>query len=282
MDHPYIEERSVIERYHQGRLSPEEEEAFEAHFVACPACLEELEMARGFRIGLRTLAAEQAAHLTARVGLAAWLARYGRWTQAGLLAALLLAAVAIPSVLLVVVRGHLRSAVAASRAASASWQERYEEARSRATSLAERLEKSERRKPGAEAAPEGGEGGESGQPLVNTPLILLTALRGGPGKVPPTVQLAPGEGWISLAIPVDPDPRFVGYRATLTAGSDPGGRRLWHRSGLEPNALAAILVTFPASALPPGDYRLVLAGERAEGGAVELGSFPFRVSGGTP
>ena len=73
MDHDYIAEHSLIERYHQGSLPPEEEARFEAHFVGCPQCTEELELARGFRLGIRTVAAEEAARLQglARAGILA-------------------------------------------------------------------------------------------------------------------------------------------------------------------------------------------------------------------
>ncbi len=95
MDHAYIAEQSLIERYHRGDLPPEEEIRFEAHFMACPECTAELEAARGFRLGIKKVAAEEAvrAQTVVQVSLLARLARYSRqWPAAltGALAAVLL------------------------------------------------------------------------------------------------------------------------------------------------------------------------------------------------
>ena len=77
LDHRNVAELALVERYHQGRLSADEEERFEAHFVDCAACQQELEAQRSFLRGLRTVAAEEAAGAALRRGLLAWLARRG-------------------------------------------------------------------------------------------------------------------------------------------------------------------------------------------------------------
>src|SRR5437763_487408 len=94
MDHDYITANGLVERYHQGSLPPDEEARFEEHFLGCPECTEQLELARGFQRGLKTMVAEdvaQAAVVQAVVqaGLFAWLARRGRLAQWGVAAALL-------------------------------------------------------------------------------------------------------------------------------------------------------------------------------------------------
>ena len=61
MDHAYIEEHGLIERYHRGLLDPEEETRFEEHYFSCPQCMEQLELARGFQRGLQAATAEDAA-----------------------------------------------------------------------------------------------------------------------------------------------------------------------------------------------------------------------------
>ena len=57
MDHDYIAEGGLVERYHQGSLPPDEEARFEEHFVGCPECTEQLELARGFQRGLKAVVA---------------------------------------------------------------------------------------------------------------------------------------------------------------------------------------------------------------------------------
>ena len=63
MDHAYIESHGLIELYHQGALTPDEESRFEEHFVDCGECMEQLELARGLQRGLRSVAAEDAARI---------------------------------------------------------------------------------------------------------------------------------------------------------------------------------------------------------------------------
>ena len=102
MDHVYIEENGLVESYHRGLLDPEEEARFEEHFAGCPRCVEQLELARGFQRGLKTMAAEDLERTAqmqavAAVGLFAWLARRGRAAQWGLALAALLLAAALPA-----------------------------------------------------------------------------------------------------------------------------------------------------------------------------------------
>jgi hypothetical protein len=97
IDHTEIEESGLVERYHQGLLPSEEEARFEAHFVTCSECMEQLELARGFQRGLKAAAAEDAARAVLRAGLFAWLARRGRLAQWGLALAVLLVTAGVPS-----------------------------------------------------------------------------------------------------------------------------------------------------------------------------------------
>ena len=46
MDHQQIAEADIIDRYLIGNLHPELEAEFEAHFLACPECIAELESSR--------------------------------------------------------------------------------------------------------------------------------------------------------------------------------------------------------------------------------------------
>lgn len=75
MEHSTIEEQAIVERYVRGTLSAEEEERFEAHFMECARCQEELETARSFTRGMKRVAAEEAARSAMRSGLLVWLVR---------------------------------------------------------------------------------------------------------------------------------------------------------------------------------------------------------------
>lgn len=253
MDHAYIEEHGLIDLYHRGQLPPEEEAGFEEHFVGCYDCQERLLMARGFQRGLKVAVAED----VAKAGLLAWLVRR-RWIA---LAALILAAV-LP------VLGYL----AGSRGVTpvdteANWRQLFEKERQSADGLRQRLEESERQRLAqAEVTP------APPSPLVNTPVFLLTAVRG--EDEAPSVKVE--SGYFSLAVDAGDDPRFDSYRVTI---ADPQGKRVFREAGLKPNALEALLLTFPADFFKPGEHRLTLEGVKPGGGAVELGGYSFRIVG---
>jgi hypothetical protein len=271
MDHAYIESHGLVERYHQRVLPADEEARFEEHFVDCPQCMEQLELARGLQRGLRTMAAEDTARGLVAAGLFAWLARRGRLAQWGTaLAALLLAAGLSALWLLAGHRGERRE-----------WSARLEAQRHAGRELERKLGESEARRHAAELAaakpPETprGAAGPLVKPLVNTPVFLLAALRGADAK-PAVVDLAKAGDALALAVDVGQDLRFATYRATITRAD---GGKVFERAGLKPNALEALMVTFPSSFFAPGEYRLRVNGVKPDGSVAEVGGYPFRVAG---
>ena len=273
MDHAYIETNGLVERYHQGLLPPEEEARFEEHFVECPACMEQLELARGFRKGLKTLAAEDAARAVVSAGLFAWLARRGRLAQWGVALAFL-AVAALPALWLLAggqgERREWRARLDAQRRSNQELEHRLDESESRRS--AERRELEE--KIAQVKPPEAPRG--LANPLVNTPVFLLSALRSDDGK-PATIDPARAGDALALAVDVGADLRFASYRATITKA---GGGTVFRQSGLKPNALEALMITFPTSFFAPGDYRLRVEGVKPDGSAAEIGGYPFRVASG--
>jgi hypothetical protein len=267
MDHTYIENSGLVERYHRGLLPPDEEAEFEEHFVECPQCTEQLELARGLQRGLKTMAAEDAARALVGAGLFAWLARRGRLAQWGTALAALLIAAALPALWL----------LAGGRSEQREWRARLEAQRRSNQELERSLAASEDRRKAAELAaakPPEPPRGLAG-PLVNTPVFLLTALRGDDAK-PATIDLSRAGDALSLAVDVGEDTRFDTYRATITKT---GGGRVFEKAGLKPNALEALLITFPANFFAPGDYRLRVEGVKPDGSAAEVGGYGFRVVG---
>ncbi len=265
MDHTYIEERGLIDLYHRGQIPVEEEVEFEEHFVACADCQEKLAQARGFQRGLKVVVAEDAARAVTQASLAAWLRR--RWRYA----ALLLLVAVLPFVGYVAGSRQTRIAVA-------SWKERWETERQSASKLERLLAETERRREQerreledklAQATPAPSAPRETPSPLINTPLILLTAVRG--EEETPMVHIGKN-AYVSLAVDAGDDPRFESYQVAIA------GPKAFRQAGLKPNALEALILTFPASYLPPGSYRLTLEGVLPDGAVVELGKHPFRVA----
>lgn len=274
MDHAYIESNGLVERYHRGLLPPDEEARFEEHFVDCPQCTEQLELARGFQRGLKAMAAEDAARAVVGAGLFAWLARRGRLAQWGTAFAALLVAALLPALLLLAggrsERQERDARLAAERRSRQELERRLSESESRRSAERRDLEaKLAQVKPPAEP-PRGLAG-----PLVNTPVFLLTAVRSNDAK-PATIDPARAGDALALAVDVGEDARFDTYRATITKA---GGGQVFEKSGLKPNALEALMITFPSRFFAPGDYRLRVEGVKPDGSAAEVGGYAFRVAG---
>jgi hypothetical protein len=267
MDHAYIESHSLVELYHQGALPADEEARFEEHFVDCPRCMEQLELARGLQRGLRSVAAEDAARAAVAAGLFAWLARRGRLAQWGTALAALLLAAGLPAL-------WLR---AGSQGERREWSARLEAQRHTSQELERKLGESEARRTAelAAAKPPRGPAGPLVKPLVNTPVFLLAALRGDAAK-PAVVDLAKAGDALALAVDVGQDLRFATYRATIIKAD---GGKVFEQAGLKPNALEALMVTFPPAFFAPGEYRLQIDGVKPDGSAAEVGGYPFRVVG---
>ena len=100
MDHRYIEENNLVERYVLGRLPVDEQIRFEEHFAECEACVTELELADVFGETLRATAADDARRMVGLGGLAVLASRF-RGPRAAWLLGLLALVVVFPSLWLV-------------------------------------------------------------------------------------------------------------------------------------------------------------------------------------
>lgn len=275
MDHDYIATNGLVERYHQGSLPPDEEFRFEEHFLGCPECTEQLELARGFQRGLKTMVAEDVAQAAVmQAGLFAWLARRGRLAQWGL---------ALAALLVVFGLGALQSLWSLREAARSEETLAAMSDRERALERdAARIQKlyvdSDARRRELEAklaqakTPEAPKGIAAS--VANLSVALLTAVRG-PGEPAATIDLAKAGDLVALAVDPGADARFETYRVTLTRS----GATVFQKAGLKPNALETVMIAFPATFFTPGEYRLRLEGVKTDGAAAEIGVYPFRVVG---
>jgi hypothetical protein len=268
MDHAYIESNGLVELYHRGLLPPDEEARFEEHFVDCPQCTEQLELARGFQRGLKAMATEDAARAVVGAGLFAWLARRGRLAQWGTALAVLAVAALLPALWL----------LAGGRSERREQEARLEAERSSRQELERRLERSEVRRRAAEIAaarpPAEPPRGLAG-PLVNTPVFLLAAVRSNDAR-PVTIDPSRTGDALALAVDLGEGLRFDTYRATITKS---GGGKVFEKAGLKPNALETLMITFPSTFFASGDYRLRVEGLKPDGSAAEVGGYAFQVAG---
>ncbi len=273
MDHAYIESNGLVELYHRGLLPPDEEARFEEHFVDCPQCTEQLELARGFQRGLKAMATEDAARTMVGAGLFAWLARRGRLAQWGTALAALVLAAALPAFWL----------LAGGRSERREQEARLEAERRTRQELEHRLSESESRRSAerrdleakiAQAKPPETPRGLTG-PLVNTPVFLLAAVRSNDAR-PVAIDLSRTGDALALAVDLGEGLRFDTYRATI---SRTGGGKVFEKAGLKPNALETLMITFPSTFFAPGDYRLRVEGVKPDGSAAEVGGYGFQVTG---
>jgi hypothetical protein len=97
MDHSFIERTDVIDRYVRGTMPPAERSEFEEHYLDCEDCLEQLELARSLREGIKVCAAQASVAATQpRLRSSGWFS--WRLATAAAMAVLLISA--IPSVIL--------------------------------------------------------------------------------------------------------------------------------------------------------------------------------------
>ena len=280
MDHDYINEHGVVSLYVAGKLPPEERAGFDAHFVDCRQCLEQIEVTAELREGRRLVANEYAARPgaagpdVARAGVgpqiapALWMSSFRR---SGLLAYAVVVVVGLGAIFFVDAR-YRRSEVAEARRTSDDWERRYAEERQ----ARENLERQQ-----GQAADKTGIQNSDGGPLVANlqpaPLFFLNVTRGAEeGSAPANrVAVSPATPFIALSLELEKDPAFRSYRVRL---SDAAGRVVWSAENIPSPASDAIAITLPSRLLSKGNYSVALDGLTAGGRFLPAAHFTFQAS----
>jgi hypothetical protein len=266
MDHEHIENDHVADRYLQGKLTPEEADRFEEHYLSCQECLGRLDRAERMTRGFKRAAAEDAARLAAvrQAGFFAALARIGRSRQAGLGVAALFLVLLLPGILAYREFGRLGQELDRTREALAAKEQEKPapaspsaptvvedhatlERAQRAEADRQRLEQELEQERSARAGLEK-DLAQARQPQTNTPILSLSPERSA-GGAEPSHQIRLTPGWIVLSLELDA-PDQDSYRVTLLRG----GKEIWRGDGLEPNATDSLSVSLPTALLSPGDY----------------------------
>ncbi|HEX4955828.1 MAG TPA: hypothetical protein VF017_20765 [Thermoanaerobaculia bacterium] len=283
MDHREIVEQGWIELYRRGQLAPEAEVRFEEHFLGCPQCQQDLDLARSFQRGLQAMAAQEVARAAVGAGLAAFFARRSRllFGVAALVALVGLSAALYLSTArnrqLASLAGELKSELDERELARRKLAQELAEGRER--SERERAELAERIATLETAAATGRAATGLARPQVLSSVYLMAVVRGEEDAPAAIVDLAQTAEPITLAVPIDLDPRIHRYRLTLT---DPAGRVLVTLGDLLPNPLETLLLAVPGASLGPGDHLLALDGITPDGSALPLERYRVRVVGRRP
>ncbi len=266
MDHAYSEEHQVADRYLMGKLTADELERFEEHYLACPECLDRLAVTEDLERALKRVAGEDAARALAARQLAAvaWLGRLGRSRQAVLLLSGLLVLLVVPGVALYragqlgrELRETLSAlATAGSREAAAREAGRRDLAR----------EREERARAEQELA-------RTREPQANVPILYLGAERGaGPGgQSTYRLRLPARPGWVVFSLPIEP-PHRSAYRLVLSRAD---GREIWRGEATAADQ-DTLTLGVPSSLFAPGDHVLAVSGA-APGGGIPVARYAFRV-----
>jgi hypothetical protein len=283
MEHSYIEEHNIDNRYMFGDLSVEERMSFEEHFIDCRHCQERLKAVEGLRAGLRTIAAEEASRSRTyiRAGL---LVRAMRLRRTALLAGIILL-VALPLVLLSREWSNARSDLARSEQTSTEWRRKYEEREQTARDLVNQAQESsaQREKLAALLALEREERARLADQLNKAertdtvvPIFALTVTRGDaqdPSQPVEQILIPRSSKLIILSLELEPDADIQSYRATLSTSD---GRRVWNKSNLKPSSKDLLAFSLNSSLFKPDNYRLTLEGLTAGGSYVPVAQSTFR------
>ena len=263
MDHEYIQERQLVDRYVQGRLPAGEADLFEDHYLTCEECLRRLRLAEQFQRGFRQVAAEDAA---GAVGLLAAFLRSRRGLALGSALAVLLAVSALLAARSVRLGNELEEARTRLAQTRVEEERRAAAARTEAESLRDRLAREEAARGRLEA-----EAAKAPLPrAAGAWIVALVPVRSGPAAREPAqrVTLPPAPQWIVLAVDLELDASGT-YRAILERQ---GGGAVWTGEGLRPSPQGGLAIGLDSALLAPGDYRL-----RVEQGGFPVARIPFRV-----
>jgi len=293
MEHSYIEDHHIADRYLSGKLSIKERMSFEEHFVDCPECLDRLRTIDDFCVGLRTVAAEEATRLRSylSVGQAGVLARIALlvWRRHGPLLAIAILLIALPMALLILEWRSARRELAQARQESSEWRRKYEEGKGAARDMAKEMQTREREsslrlerlaaqfgrmRKSPDSAPRPSH--EAADRQSETPVFALSVVRGGgadPSQPVNRITLPPQSKSIILMLELEPDPDLHSYRVAI---STTDGRRVWTKDGLKLNSKNALALSFNSSLLKPGDHLLTLEGINAQEGRTPVATYAFR------
>jgi putative zinc finger protein len=272
MNHTYIDEQHVIDRYVRGTLPADEAARFEEHYLSCQDCLDQLDLAEAMKRGFQRAAGQDAARVVAsrQLALVAWLTRLSRSRQAAVLAMALLVAVLLPW-------GLAERRMADRERELAQERSALEQGAKETGKLRAELEASQRDRDRERKARESADEQlkKAREPQGNIPILSLGVERGGPGEDLPIVHLPSPPSWILLSLSIEPPhPPPSSYQVILR---DAGGREVWRGDGLRVDDHGYLNLNLHSSMLALGDTTFVVEGLTPGRKPVPAGRFSFRV-----
>lgn len=282
MDHKYIDEFDIVERYLARRLAEAETAEFEEHFVDCLECVGRLEATKAFVDGLRHVASERAAAGPDRSNevLGNERSTVSRKAFAAAAGALSVIIIVVAVFALAQVRRY-RSEADQARNASTEWERRYQEERQlsaaaekqRQASESELTEKAAQLKTELERKREE-EPTKTAE--VNVAILALSSTRGNDASSGTLneVFLSRSSRSIFLSVQLEGERAFKTYRMTIESSQR---QPIWKRGGFRPNAYNSLSASLSSTLFRAGKYLLTLDGVARGGNISIVGQYPFRV-----
>jgi hypothetical protein len=278
MDHKYINEFDLVERYLMGRLAAEETAQFEEHFVDCLQCVDRLKTTKAFMEGLRLVASDRMPEASMYTPRGFWyFSRKSLAVAAGVLLPLALAGA-------VVVFNQIRHArVEADQAkdASTQWERRYEEER-QSSAIAEGEHRESERELTEQIAQlrteleneRKQESAASAQ--VNIPILVLSSTRGGEplSGSGNEVTLPRSSTNFVISLTLEGERAYKSYLMTILGSQN---QAIWKGRGIRPNRYNSVSVGFNSTLFRSGDYLLTVEGVAGDGSTGVVGTYSFRV-----
>jgi anti-sigma factor RsiW len=291
MNHDYIIESNLIDQYVLGTLAADQVEEFEAHFVDCPECVDQLNISRSFIHDLKGLAAQETL-FSDHEGAP----RTRRWQLQQLVSLRFWPVIACGCLIVAVgvaffavrrlgrLEAELRQAKEDAAAISQKYQQGLEaaaesEKRHNETNqeLVQRLDEIEQKLKTGGAANRREQSSVRGSeaPEVNFPIYALVSLAR--GQVPAPVEIAPPASGsrFALSIPVEDRKDFSAYRVIIL---DHRGVTVFNQGGFKPDAYHTLSLSLNSKFLIPGTYDLRVEGLTPPNKWNTVGSYPFLIA----
>jgi hypothetical protein len=253
MDHAGIDDQLTAERYVLGKLTEEERDRFEEHFLDCSRCLEAIEASEGLREGLKAAATEASAPSG---NVSAFRPRERKTRPLVSLLAAACVGLGLLSALFFAQTRAARLELAGSRQLLQQTQRRQAELEG---------ELSRQRA-------ESGRATERAASLTAAPVFLLNLTRSSSPEPEDRVILPEAAGWVTLAFD-RPERRGVSdYRVRVSSAD---GRPIGEAAPARAASGRLLAVSLPSERLTSGDY--VLEVEGLDGNEfVSLARYRFR------
>jgi hypothetical protein len=283
MDHEYINEFDLVDRYLMGKLAGEEITQFEEHFVDCAECTDRLTTTKALIEGLRIVAIDRVPEERTPVpqgSLSSLRQTISRRAFAVAASVLLLVVLGGVALLFIQVR-RFRFEAEQARSAATQLERRYEEQRE-SSDIVDREHKESERELTDQVAQlrtelehareqEPARGTE-----VNVPILALSSTRGNEGSsgARKEISLPPSHGSVFLSVLLEGEGEFRTYRMTIVNSQS---QVIWKGVGLKANAYNSLSARLNSALFLPGDYLLTLDGVARDGSTSVVGKYSFRV-----